>query len=115
MGAAGAIYDRPHLRRTILNNTRRYEETFAFLTKHKFNPIPSATNFICFKTGSEIASRDLFERLLDHGVIIRQLKANEMPDYVRVSLGTKKEMSHFFKAMETVLPEYNKRFGRPSH
>jgi histidinol-phosphate aminotransferase len=115
MGAAGAIYDRPHLRRTILNNTRRYEETFAFLTKHKFNPIPSATNFICFKTGSEIASRDLFERLLDHGVIIRQLKANEMPDYVRVSLGTKKEMSHFFKAMETVLPEYNKRFGRPSY
>jgi histidinol-phosphate aminotransferase len=113
MGAAGAVHDKPHLRRTVSNNVRRYEETFNFLTKHEFNPIPSATNFICFKTGSELASRDLFDRLLDHGVIIRQLKANEMPDYVRVSLGTRREMRHFFKAMEEILPEYNKRFGRP--
>lgn len=114
MGAAGAVHDKPHLRRTLVNNARRYEETFQFLTKHEFNPIPSATNFICFKTGSEIASHYLFDRLLDHGVIIRQLKANEMPDYVRVSLGTKSEMRHFFRAMEDVLPEYTKRFGRPS-
>jgi histidinol-phosphate aminotransferase len=113
MGAAGAVHDKPHLRRTIINNVRRYDETFRFLTTHGFNPIPSAANFICFKTGSESASRDLFERLLDHGVIIRQLKANEMPEYVRVSLGTRSEMRHFFKAMEEILPEYDKRFGRP--
>lgn len=114
VGALGAIYDKPHLRRTIVNNIRRYEETLEFLTLHKFNPIPSATNFICFKTGSEEASRFLFEELLNHGVIIRQLKANEMPDFVRVSLGTKREMKHFFKAMEDVLPNYNKKFGRPA-
>ncbi len=113
MGAAGAVHDKPHLKRTVVNNQRRYIETFNFLTKHEFKPIPSAANFICFKTGSELASRDLFDRLLDHGVIIRQLKANEMPEFVRVSLGSKKEMSHFFKAMEAVLPEYNKRHGRP--
>lgn len=113
MGALGAIYDKPHLRRTVVNNKRRYTELFEFLTKHEFNPIPSAANFIAFKTGSEEASRYMFDRLLDHGVIIRQLKANEMPDFVRVSLGTKKEMRHFFKAMEAILPEYNKRYGRP--
>lgn len=113
MGALGAIYDKPHLKRTVVNNRRRYEELFAFLTLHKFKPIPSVANFIAFKTGSEEASRYLFDRLLDHGVIIRQLKANEMPEFVRVSLGTKREMSHFFKAMESVIPEYNKRYGRP--
>ena len=113
MGAAGAVYDKPHLKRTLTNNKRRYDETFQFLTKHEFNPIPSAANFITFKTGSEIASRELFESLLDQGVIIRQLKANEMPDFVRVSLGTKKEMKHFYEAMEAVLPAYNKKYGRP--
>lgn len=113
MGAAGAIHDKPHLKRTISNNQRRYVETFDFLTRHEFNPIKSVANFIAFKTGSEEASRYMFENLLDQGVIIRQLKANEMPDYVRVSLGTKSEMSHFFKAMEFILPEYNKRYGRP--
>lgn len=112
-GALGAIYDKPHLRRTVGNNRRRYIELFEFLTKHDFKPIQSVANFIAFKTGSEAASRYLFDRLLDHGVIIRQLKANEMPDYVRVSLGTKSEMRHFFNAMEEVLPEYNKRYGRP--
>ena len=113
MGAAGAIHDKPHLRRTVVNNQRRYAETFDFLAKHEFKPIKSVANFIAFKTGSEAASRYMFDQLLEHGVIIRQLKANEMPDYVRVSLGTKREMSHFFKAMEAILPEYNKRYGRP--
>ena len=113
MGAVGAVDDKPHLRRTVNNNRRRYEETFEFLTKHEFNPIKSVANFIAFKTGSEAASAYLFDRLLDHGVIIRQLKANEMPDFVRVSLGKKSEMKHFFEAMEAVLPEYNKRYGRP--
>lgn len=113
MGAAGAIHDKPHLRRTLINNHRRYLETFDFLTKHEFKPIKSVANFIAFKTGSEAASQYMFEKLLDHGVIIRQLKANEMPEYVRVSLGTKREMKHFFSAMEDILPEYNKRYGRP--
>ena len=113
MGAAGAIHDKPHLRRTIVNNVRRYNETFAFLVKHEFNPIKSVANFIAFKTGSDAASHYMYEVLLNHGVIIRQLKANEMPEYVRVSLGTKREMNHFFSAMEEILPEYNKRYGRP--
>ena len=113
MGALGAIFDKPHLRRTVVNNKRRYVETFDFLTKHEFNPIKSLANFIAFKTGSEEASRYMFDKLLDQGVIIRQLKANEMPEFVRVSLGTKREMKHYFSAMEEILPEYNKRFGRP--
>lgn len=113
MGAIGALSDLNHLERTVKNNTERYKETFDFLTKHEFNPIPSAANFIAFKTGSDEASSALFELLMDYGVIIRQLKANEMPEYVRVSLGTKEEMDHFFEAMEKVLPEYTRRYGRP--
>lgn len=113
MGALGAIYDKPHLKRTVVNNRRRYTEAFEFLTKHEFNPIKSVANFIAFKTGSEEASSYMFDKLLDQGVIIRQLKANEMPEFVRLSLGTKKEMKHFYSAMENILPEYNKRYGRP--
>ena len=56
----------------------------------------------------------MFNKLLDQGVIIRPLKSNEMPDYVRVSLGTKEEMDHYYEAMEKILPEYDKKFGRPS-
>jgi histidinol-phosphate aminotransferase len=112
-GALGALGDYNHLERTIRNNTKRYYETLKFLDKKDFKPIRSITNFICFKTGSEQASDYLFDKLLDEGVIIRPLKANMMPEYVRVSIGLKEQMIHFFEAMEKILPEYDKKFGRP--
>ena len=112
LGARGALNDTPHLSRTLKNNVKRYNETFDFLTKHDFNPIKSITNFITYKTGSFDASEWMCEHLLNEGVIIRPLKANEMPDYVRVSLGNKEEMQHYFEAMEKILPKYNDLFGR---
>ncbi len=113
MGALGAIYDRSHLKRTITNNQKRYKELMDFLDKNRFNPVKSVANFVMFKTGSEAASTDLYTKLLAEGVIIRPLKANEMPDFVRVSLGTKSEMNHFYTAMKKVLPAYTKTYGRP--
>jgi histidinol-phosphate aminotransferase len=114
-GAVGALKDYPHLERTIRNNTKRYYETLKFLDQKDFRPVRSITNFIAWKTGSAEASDYLFDKLLDHGVIIRPLKANLMPDWVRISIGLKEEMKHFFTAMEALLPEYDKKFGRPHH
>ncbi len=113
-GAFGALTDQPHLDRTLSNNRKRYQETFDFLKRHNFKPIPSVCNFITFKTGSAEASMALYNGLLDEGVIIRPLRANLMPDHVRVSIGTKSEMQHFFEAMEKVLPQYTEKHGRPS-
>lgn len=112
-GAIGALTDYPHLERTIRNNTKRYYETLKFLDQKGFNPVRSITNFIAFKTGSAEASDYLFNALLDRGVIIRPLKANNMPDWVRISIGLKDEMKHFFSAMEEILPDYDKKYGRP--
>jgi histidinol-phosphate aminotransferase len=112
-GAIGAIKDYPHLERTLRNNTKRHAELMEFLTEHKFNPIDSVTNFVSFKTGSLEASKWMFESLLNEGVIIRPLIANELPEWVRVSIGTKDEMKHYYQAMEQILPEYNEKFGRP--
>ena len=112
-GAHGALSDYPHLERTIRNNTKRYYEILKFLDQKGFNPVRSITNFICFKTGSLEASDYLFNELLNRGVIIRPLKANNMPDWVRVSIGLKEELKHFFDAMEEILPEYDKKYGRP--
>ncbi len=110
-GAYGALQDYPHLQRTLENNKERYRELFTYLTEQGFHPIPSVTNFITFKTGSEAASLLLYNELLNHGVIIRPLRANLMPDHIRISLGTKEEMAHFYQAMEEVLPRYQKTYG----
>lgn len=114
LGATGALNDQPHLERTLKNNRKRYRETFDYLVSKNFKPIKSITNFITYKTGSEEASQWMFQQLMNQGVIIRPLKANEMPEYVRVSLGTKEEMQHYREVMDRILPEYDQKFGRPS-
>ncbi len=111
LGAVGALEDQPHLERTLKNNTKRYDELFAYLTENGFKPIPSVTNFVTIKTGSAEASDFLYQSLLNHGVIIRPLKANEMPEFIRISIGTKEEMGHFYEAMEEVLPQFQKLYG----
>ncbi len=112
VGALGALEDQPHLRRTLRKNKSYYNDLIKFLGINDFKPIPSVTNFVSFKTGSSEASEWMFEKLLEQGVIIRWLKSNEMPDYVRVSIGTREEMDHYYEAMEKILPKYNDLFGR---
>lgn len=111
-GAVGALKDYPHLVRTLENNRDRYHELFTYLMQNGFNPIPSVTNFVTIKTGSEEKSNFLYNELLNHGVIIRPLRANLMPDHVRISIGTKDEMNHLYEAMDEVLPRYHQKFGR---
>jgi histidinol-phosphate aminotransferase len=112
LGACGAIEDQPHLTRTLESNKLNYDKALSFLIKKNFSPIKSLTNFITFKTGSGEASNYLFQKLCEQGVIIRPLVANEMPDFVRLSIGTNEEMKHFYEAMGFILPEYDKKFGR---
>jgi histidinol-phosphate aminotransferase len=107
-GAWGALEDQPHLERTIRLTLDYREECEQYLKERGFNPISSVTNFLTFQTGSEEKSNRLYQLLLDEGVIIRPLKANEMPDYVRVSIGTEEEMTHFYQAMDKILPKYKK-------
>lgn len=110
LGAYGALKDRNHLKITLKNNKKRIDTTFKFLNDHGFITIPSVCNFLTFKTGSPEASDWLCESLLEEGVIVRNLKVNEMPEFVRVSMGLKKEMDHFYEAMNKLMPAFNKKF-----
>ncbi len=110
VGACGALTDNQHLAATIDNNKIQYQRTINYLNENGFSPIDSVTNFIAFPTGSEAASDWMIDKLMDSGVIIRHMKSNEMPEFVRVSLGTSEEMDHFFEGMDSILSEFNKKF-----
>lgn len=111
-GAYGALKDYPHLLRTLENNKEQYEILHEYLVHVGFDPIKSVTNFVTFKTGSSEASDFLYNELLNFGVIIRPLKANLMPDHVRISIGTREEMNHFYEAMAVVMPKYKEKYGK---
>lgn len=87
-----------HLSKTLENNSRNYSKMFAFLEENNYQPIPSKTNFITFK--AEGFSEKLNHFLLDNGVIIRDLKQNGLPDYLRVSIGRDEECDFFIEKMK---------------
>lgn len=105
-GAVGALKDKNHLDQTQALNKKMMLSCKDFLIKHGFTPITSITNFLTIKTGSADNSQWLFEKLLDKGVIIRPLSSNEMPDFVRISMGTESEMQHFYESFESLLPNW---------
>lgn len=105
-----ALSDTEHLQKTLEMNKTNYPRLENILSGHGFKTIPSAANFITVETGSEQASSWLFLKLLDHGVIIRPLASNDMPDYIRISIGTKNDLDHLEAAMEQVMPEYQQKF-----
>ncbi|MDR0239006.1 MAG: histidinol-phosphate transaminase [Deltaproteobacteria bacterium] len=65
---------------------------------------PSQANFIMFRppAGSP-AARDIFERLLRMGIIIRPLASYGLPDLLRVSMGTAEENRRFLDACTELL------------
>ncbi len=110
LGAVGAIKDRFHLNRTLRNNKKMYDFTFDFLEENGFQPVESLANFIAFPTVNPAAAAFLYDSLLDHGVIIRPIRSPGMDHFLRVSLGTPKEMQHFVETMNLLMPDYRKQF-----
>jgi histidinol-phosphate aminotransferase len=63
--------------------------------------LPSLTNFLTFDTGG--SGRELFGKLLAHGVIVRPLDPYQMASFLRVSVGTPAENDAFLAALDTVI------------
>ena len=58
-------------------------------------------NFIFIKVGGD--EQKIYSKLLNKGVIVRPLNGYNLPGYIRVSIGTKKENEKFIKSLKEVL------------
>ncbi|MDR3358420.1 MAG: histidinol-phosphate transaminase [Desulfovibrio sp.] len=66
---------------------------------------PSSANFLLFRLppASGISAGACFEALLEKGIIIRPLTSYNLPDHLRVSVGTPRENAAFLTAMRDIL------------
>ena len=62
--------------------------------------IPGHANFILVKVGN---GREVFDRLLQRGVIVRPMGGYKLPAWVRVSIGTADQNRRFLEALREVL------------
>jgi len=63
--------------------------------------VPSAANFILIDIGFD--GVEAFNRLLKFGVIVRDMKQYGLKNYIRVTIGTKKENERFIKVLKKIL------------
>ena len=98
-----ALNDKKHISESVDINKKGLALAEEFFEKLGFDFIKSYGNFISFD--SKMDSDKSFEYFLSKGIILRSLKVYEMPNHLRVSIGTENEMQQFFLTLENLIVE----------
>ncbi len=102
--AEAALGDRGHLEKSIQVNRSGMKKLVTAFDEMGIEHIPSVGNFIAArmpKPGAEI-----FTALLKQGVIVRPIAEYEMPDFIRVTVGTEDENQRFIEALQKVISDW---------
>ncbi|HZR06725.1 MAG TPA: histidinol-phosphate transaminase [Candidatus Udaeobacter sp.] len=100
VGALAALEDDEHLRETkrVIDEGRPYlHEEFS---KVKIPFVPGTANFVMVNVGDGHA---IFQKLLRQGVIVRPLKEYQLPEWVRISVGTMEENKKLVAALKELM------------
>ena len=101
--AIAALGDQDFVRKSSERNRHEMDRAAATLSEMGLYVIPSQTNFIMADVNRD--SRDVFEKLIAKGYIIRAGAAFGMDSFIRITIGTKEEMGGLFAALKEVLDE----------
>ncbi len=99
-GALAALDDAEHMRRARENNTTGLRFLEAECKKLALEFVPSAGNFILVKVGQ---GGRVFEEMQKLGVIVRPMGGYQLPEWVRITVGTAAENDRCVKALRQVL------------
>jgi histidinol-phosphate aminotransferase len=102
-GAIAALDDEAHLHETkrVIDEGRAYlQEQFAEM---QIPFVPGAANFLMVKIGDGCA---LFQKLLQRKIIVRPLKGYDLPEWVRISVGTMEENKKLVATLTEVIRDY---------
>ena len=100
--ATAALEDRKFVAKSTKMNRSGLAKLERALKTLGLETIPSCANFVTFRVSR---ARTVYERLLRQGVIVRPLAGYDMPDHLRVTVGTPKENGKFLKALTLALDD----------
>lgn len=101
--AVAALADRTHLEATVAHNHRELPRLEAGLRGLGLVTIPSVCNFVTADVNRP--GRDVFERLLRAGVIVRPLDGYGLRTHLRVSVGRSQDNERAVHALGRVLSQ----------
>ncbi|HEY6721815.1 MAG TPA: histidinol-phosphate transaminase [Burkholderiales bacterium] len=100
--AAAALEDKKFVAKSTRMNRlglAKLERNFKTLG---LETLPSCANFLTFRVSG---AKAVYQKLLRSGVIVRPLAGYDMPDHLRVTVGTPKENGKFLKALRAALDD----------
>lgn len=98
---AAALDDKKFLSRTRKIVLEGKNFIYDQLGKLGLSYVPSVANFILVDIGRD--SEAFFRRMLNCGVIVRDMKQYGLNNFIRVTIGTKKENEKFIKMLKKIL------------
>ncbi|WP_262964496.1 histidinol-phosphate transaminase [Methylobacter psychrophilus] len=101
VAAEAALTDNEHLQQTISVNAQGMQQLTDGFKSLDLEWIPSAGNFVLVDLKQ--AGQPVYEALLRKGVIVRPVGNYELPEHLRISVGTKTENQIFLQALADTL------------
>jgi histidinol-phosphate aminotransferase len=99
--AVAALDDKEFLRKTRKVVLAGKNYLYDKLNRLGLAYVPSVANFILIDAGRDGVG--LFREMLKYGVIVRDMKQYGLKNFIRVTVGTKKENERFIKVLKKVL------------
>lgn len=99
--ATAALADREHLEKTVSLNREERAKLDKGLKALGLKTLPSVCNFVTVNV--ERPGREVFQALLEEGIIVRPLDGYGMPTHLRISVGLPKQNKRLLKAMQKAL------------
>jgi histidinol-phosphate aminotransferase len=100
-GALAALDDTAHAEKTRRINSRGLKLYARAFRKLGLEFVPSSANFILVRVGD---GQRVFNELQKLGVIVRPMGGYQLPEWIRISVGTPKENQRCLEALKAVLP-----------
>lgn len=99
-GALAALDDTTHVEKTRRNNLKGYKFFTRAFRKLRLKFVPSAANFILVRVGD---GQRVFNEMQKLGVIARPMAGYQLPEWIRISIGTPKENARCLEALKRAM------------
>jgi histidinol-phosphate aminotransferase len=98
--ALAALADEQHVIKSLKVNREGMDYLTKEIARLGLELVPSEANFILVRVGN---GRELFERLLRQGIVVRAMGEYDLPEHVRVTVGRKEENTRFIRELESII------------
>jgi histidinol-phosphate aminotransferase len=98
VAALAALDDVEHVRKTRANNFAGLEFFKRAFRDLKLESVPSSANFILVRVGD---GQRVFEAMQKQGVIVRPMGGYQLPEWIRISIGTLQENERCLAALKS--------------